>query len=456
MPVRPIPAGSPASGTTATTTTSFCWRRPASAPRTLTRLGTRCPPQSSSLPCPRQTRACCPLARSRRGTRAPLPPPPPDVPAPRASRPLRLRVAEPRRPSTSVRTAQALITEVEVWLRVVAHKGGLAMTRKCSRALVLLLVVIVPALLLGAGSGRADDGQGGAVQLLRVIPATDCPTCAHDTIAVFDISWVDQATRRYYLADRTNNAIDVVDTKNNVYLTQLLKGQFKGFTGSNDTSGPNGVVVSGRWLFVTDAPSKVHSIDLTNPVMFANPLDIPGAKNGIRTNELAYKSRDGILLVVNNADDPPFATLVHVNTTNGHLTLGQKITFANWTGQDGHHTKATNGAEQPVWNPHTGRFYISIPEVDGPGGGRGELGALGVINPFTGTLETSFPVRRCQPAGLTDGPHNDLLIGRSETFTANNGPRWTPASPTPNPTPKPVSIKTRTGATTDAPSAATP
>ena len=347
--------------------------------------------------------------------------------------------------------AQALITEVEVWLRVVAHKGGLAMTRKCSRALVLLLVVIVPVMLLGAGSVSADEDQRGAVQLLRVIPATDCPTCAHDTIAVFDISWVDQATRRYYLADRTNNAIDVVDTKNNVYLTQLLKGQFKGFTGSNDTSGPNGVVVSGRWLFVTDAPSKVHSIDLTNPVMFADTLDIPGADNGNRTDELAYDSRDGILLVVNNADDPPFATLVHVNTTNGHLTLGQKITFANWTGQDGHHTKATNGAEQPVWNPHTGRFYISIPEVDGPGGGRGELGALGVINPFTGTLETSFPVRRCQPAGLTVGPHNDLLIGCSETFTANNGPRWNPASPTPNPTPKQVIMRARTGDTTDVP-----
>src|SRR5438046_10666276 len=95
MPVRPIPAGSPASGTTATTTTSLCWRRPASAPRTLTCLGTRCPPQSSSLPCPRQTRACCPLARSRRGIRAPLPPPPPHVAAPPPSRPLRLRAAHP-------------------------------------------------------------------------------------------------------------------------------------------------------------------------------------------------------------------------------------------------------------------------------------------------------------------------------------------------------------------------
>ena len=28
----------------------------------------------------------------------------------------------------------------------------------------------------------------------------------------FDISWVDPGTHRYYLADRTGNGIDVVDT----------------------------------------------------------------------------------------------------------------------------------------------------------------------------------------------------------------------------------------------------
>src|SRR5207249_8577232 len=61
------------------------------------------------------TRACCPLARSRRGTRAPLPPPPPDVPAPRASRPLRLRVAEPRDPSTRLRSGKRMPRE-DSWL----------------------------------------------------------------------------------------------------------------------------------------------------------------------------------------------------------------------------------------------------------------------------------------------------------------------------------------------------
>src|SRR5215831_4508828 len=53
------------------------------------------------------------------------------------------------------------------------QQGGCAMLRKYSLTLSLVLVVIVPVLLLGAGSSRADDerrGDGGAVKLLAIVP----------------------------------------------------------------------------------------------------------------------------------------------------------------------------------------------------------------------------------------------------------------------------------------------
>ncbi len=325
------------------------------------------------------------------------------------------------------------------------------MMRKCSRALVLLLIVIVPVLLLGAGSGRADERDKerneGPVKLLSVIGAQTCAlTCAHDKIVVFDISWVDPDTQRYYLADRTNNAIDVIDAKNGVYLKQINKGAFKGFTGSNDTSGPNGVVVSGHWLFVTDAPSKVWSIDLrTETVVDVIQTDMTSQN---RADELAYDPHDGIILAVNNADKPPFATLITVNKATGQfIRPTTRITFSD----------ATNGAEQPVWNPRTRRFYISIPEVNCPTPTTNPLcgsafpdGAVKRINPNTATIETTFPVEFCQPAGLTLGPHGDLLLGCSETFD-KDGHHWDPALPTPNPTPKQVIMKATTGDTTDVP-----
>src|SRR5439155_359406 len=81
----------------------------------------------------------------------------------------------------------------------------------------------------------------------------------------FDISWVDQATQTYYLADRSNNVIDVVDAKTGAFVGQI-PGGFKGVAVGGGVvqggqSGPNGVTTGGHCLFVTDAPSRVVRID---------------------------------------------------------------------------------------------------------------------------------------------------------------------------------------------------
>ena len=269
----------------------------------------------------------------------------------------------------------------------------------------LLAGLCTAALCAGPALADNDDHKGGAVRLLGTIPI---PGAA---MKAFDISWIDADTQTYYLADRSNAAIDVIDAKHHTFLRQI-PGGFTGFTGNNDTSGPNGVVVSGRWLFVTDAPSRVVSIDL-NTGLVVSTVSTGGAA-GLRADELAYDPKGGRLLVVNNADSPPFATLITVNKANGHLTLGARITF----------TTATNGAEQPVWDPDSGRFYISIPQV----GANAADGAVGRINP-NGTLEKLFPVKFCQPAGLTLGPKQDLLLGCSVVFDTAGVP-WTLAGAT--------------------------
>ncbi len=276
------------------------------------------------------------------------------------------------------------------------------MIRKCPRALLLLLVVLVPALLLVPSSSRADED--GTVRFLAAIPVpgTDTNTTG-GSMYVFDISWVDSNTHRYYLADRSNAVVDVVDTARGVFVKQI-SGGFKGFTGDNSTSGPNGVVVAFPWLFVTDAASRVVSIDLRTDKVVDEASTNVGDE--LRSDELAYDPEDGLLLVVNNADTPPFATLIQVNKETGQLTVGQHIAF----------TDATNGAEQPVWDRHSGRFYLSIPEVNGPGDGSGPHGAVAQINPATGEVETEFAVDFCQPAGLALGPHQDLLLGCSTVF----------------------------------------
>ena len=274
------------------------------------------------------------------------------------------------------------------------------------------------AISLAASVALADEGEHAApaVKLLTTIPVPGGP------MKVFDISWVDADTQLYYLADRSNAVVDVVDARTSTFVKQI-HGAFKGFTGSNDTSGPNGVVVNGHWLFVTDANSRVVTIDLRTDLVVSE-VNTGGAP-GLRADELAYDPEDSVILAVNNADTPPFATLISVERTTGALAVKARITF----------TDATNGAEQPVWNPGTGRFYISIPEI----GGVPQNGAVKKINPSTAAVEATFPVQFCQPAGLTVGPRQDLLVGCSVVFDEAGQP-WTRDPTAVKPAAKPISV----------------
>jgi len=255
----------------------------------------------------------------------------------------------------------------------------------------------------------------------------------------FDISYVDSITGNYYLADRSNRVVDFVDSIGR-YVTGIpASPAFAGFTGSNSTSGPNGVVAAFPWLFATDANSRVVTIDLRNNSTVSNAST--GGAPGLRADELAYDPTHGVLLVVNNADTPPFATFVIVNQSTGQLTVSTRITFDAAHGVD-----AQNGAEQPVWDGALNRFFLSIPQI----GPNVQNGGVVRINPFSASVEATYPVNFCGPAGLTLGPNQNLFIGCNTVFdtngnvwdpngavpadprdviiNANNGPSWRPCS----------------------------
>src|SRR5438874_11135955 len=106
------------------------------------------------------------------------------------------------------------------------------MMRKSSYTLALLLV---PLLLFGTGSVRAE----GPVRLLTTIPV---PVSAANTtrgLYAFDISFVDQSTQTYYLADRSNAVVDVV-AANTATFDRQIAGGFSG------VAVVNGVVLGGH------------------------------------------------------------------------------------------------------------------------------------------------------------------------------------------------------------------
>jgi hypothetical protein len=165
------------------------------------------------------------------------------------------------------------------------------------------------------------------------------------------------------------------------------------------------------WLFVTDGGSRVVNIDLRTGQIAPGGDVVTAANDPNRADELAYAPELGLLLVINNADAVPFGTFISVNKMTGALTVGTRITF----------TAATNGAEQPVWDPGTGKFYLSIPEING--NQTNQHGAVLRIS-TSGEVEATYPVDFCGPAGLALGPNGDLLVGCNSVFDTAGG-RWT-------------------------------
>jgi hypothetical protein len=304
------------------------------------------------------------------------------------------------------------------------------MLRTYSHVLFRLFVVVTPILLLGAGLSHAADQDhgrhGGPVRLLATVPIP--VSAANNTAGAlysFDISWVDQGTGTYYLADRSNKAVDTVEAE--TFVTQIAPNNghapFAGFVpcsppaGANDCAGPNGVVAAFPWLFVTDAPSRVLAFDLrTNPPTTVSEVF---TKDGepTRADELAYDPKDGLILAINNAASPPFGTLISVDQASGALAVGTNIILDAAHGVD-----ATDGAEQPVWDPGTGKFYLSIPEISGDGSTNLHGAVLRIST--TGEVEAQYPVDLCGPAGLAVGPNENLLVGCNTVFDTAGG-KWT-------------------------------
>jgi hypothetical protein len=287
------------------------------------------------------------------------------------------------------------------------------------RYLSVLMAALSPVLLLVGVSLAQAAPKEKPVLFQESVPI---PVDAANTtggLFSFDISFVDQETQTYYLADRSNLAIDVVDAKKDTFITQVsATPPFAGASpGGAELSGPNGVLTANGCIIATDAGNRVVSFTAGATPTQVSDLHITSDPG--RADELAFDPKDGLLLVITPAPSgttptpPPTGTLISVNGSTCALSLGASISFPF----------ATAGAEQPVWDPGTQRFFVSIPSATPE-----TQGALLSINPLTAQIDGNFPVFSCEPAGLALNPTNHtLLLGCSTTFDTMGNP-WTGTS----------------------------
>jgi hypothetical protein len=271
------------------------------------------------------------------------------------------------------------------------------------------------ALLLAGGPAAAEQPPD---EMFAPTKAITLPS--PQNITNFDNSFVDPVIGQYFLADRTNKAVDVVDTDTdtarNTLATQLkATPPFAGFTGSNNTSGPNGVITVGHkevWAGDGDSTIKVISLVTGATIRVINT----GGKN--RADELCLDPRDKLVMMANPAETPfPFVTLISTETYSVLKTIVMDGTAGT--------PKATNGIKHCQWNPRTGKFYLDIPEVNGPGDDSAPGAVLvispDVVIPGTALIENTFnlPIDKCAgPMGMAIGPENQILLGCQATTSS--------------------------------------
>jgi hypothetical protein len=248
------------------------------------------------------------------------------------------------------------------------------------------------------------------------------------TFFSFDISWFDPVLHKFFLADRSNRTLDIFDPNTGTF-TQVpvstssnpLQGftGFQGFTGNNDTSGPDGVLTANNhsevWVGDTGGvclpagnprcgPGVVWVLNTDGSVKTlptgVNPIPVGGTT---RADEMCHDSLHGIIMVASPAETPPYVTFISVPP---HLNPYQVLGTLVFDGVNA--PNATNGIEQCGWSAVTGLFYQNVPEINGPGNDTAP-GGIAVINPVSMSVVNVFPININFCAGPQGMAINDVF-----------------------------------------------
>jgi len=238
-------------------------------------------------------------------------------------------------------------------------------------------------------------------------------------LTAFDIAWTDRSVGFYFLADRSNKSVDLInlDTK---FFGRYFAGNWAGATGNNNTSGPNGLLTlvnttngNKTEIWTGDGPQVQAGCPTQAPwsgkCSAVKVLDFATGNlthtiitNGLnRADELCFDPKDHLILIANDAENINFVSLISTDdyTVKGVLALPQ----------------ATNGIEQCQWDGQQKLFFLNLPEVDGPGDDSGP-GAVLVITPNLQVLgQFNVNIAHCagpQGMALGSGPANgQMLLG---------------------------------------------
>jgi hypothetical protein len=303
------------------------------------------------------------------------------------------------------------------------------------RYLVVAALLTMPSLAIADGSGNGNGNQNFSLKTTVAISGSP--------LTSFDISWVNPRVHAYFLSDRSNKAVDVINTITKAQ-SNLAAGQFAGAIPlstacpANACNGPNGVLTVDHYnrspegwdngsteVWAGDGPrstctGRIPLASLTSTDTQCSTVKVIDYATGavlhniptggqFRADELCYDPVDHLIQIANDSDTPPYINYIPTEGPNAYKVIKQ----IDFDGLSGHGPNATNGIEQCQWNPRNGLIYLNVPEVNGNGGDITD-GQTVIIDPRRMEIIAHFdiPVSQCAgPQGMAIGPAPQILLG---------------------------------------------
>ena len=310
------------------------------------------------------------------------------------------------------------------------------------------MALAVAAALSGCGSSSSPSTSPGMAAGVVSIPGISSTTTFS-----FDLGTFDTSTKKYYVTDRTNKSIDVINFNTGATVTQFkpgftgcggaykaspsqavadqnvaiptcastAAGIFPSFSVNNDQSGPDGVDVVGANLYVGD----VGNVWILNKTTGALVKKLATPTPTVRADEGCFDPVDNIYGISTPGAANPYMTFIDTTTQTiiAHVVMNQPAGNAN----------PSAGLEACVFDATTGMFFVNndgstahdrgemdgVPAADivalkgGVAGATVEFTALGT----GGTNGTVAPKiynlmsganGNCDPTGIALGPGNDI------------------------------------------------
>jgi hypothetical protein len=301
-------------------------------------------------------------------------------------------------------------------------KGCLTMNRRSPLLLGCFLALGLG--LAGCGSGGSATPPAGSQAALTPVIGTsglallttaNVPGLVIGGVFTYDIGAVDTTANHYYLSDRTNKALDIMNLS--LYTFVQAKVGYAGQQASNSMSGPNGdtPIPNTDTVYTGD----VESVKIVNAAGATLIKNIVTGTDGFRTDEGCYDPDDHLMLFVNGESTPPYATFI--STTS--QTIVSTISFSG--AQFG---AGEAGLDACVYDHNTKNFYVNN---DGTTTNTfGELDVITAASAVAGTPVVSAQydegtgaqgsgTNDCNPSGIALNPSNDALVIACDTNAGN-------------------------------------